>query len=147
MIRGRKLNKIFINCIRRCNSCSWDPQPPPLTRRRIVITGTGLTTPIGNDVSQFWDSLLSKKSGISNILPKNNEENDLKNYPHSHLFTKEFLEKSGTSIAAMIKDPVYIDKRDQREIPLFVAYAQHAALNALKESNLLKFNNPESLVS
>ena len=35
--------------------------------RRVVITGLGALTPIGNNVSSFWDSLINGKSGAAPI--------------------------------------------------------------------------------
>src|SRR5688572_12548209 len=35
--------------------------------RRVVITGMGALTPIGNDVPSFWDSLVNGRSGITRI--------------------------------------------------------------------------------
>ena len=119
---------------------------PPLRRRRLVITGMGLTSPLGNSVTKFWDALLAGESGIDTILPPEGEVEDVGRYPHAKLFNKEFLQKCGTSVAATVKEPVYIDKRDQRELPLFVAYGQHAALQALHQSDLLHHTNPQSLV-
>ncbi len=37
------------------------------TRRRVVVTGVGIVSPVGNDVPTFWSSLLSGKSGVSTI--------------------------------------------------------------------------------
>lgn len=38
-----------------------------MSGRRVVITGMGVITPIGNDVGQFWDNLMAGKSGIRRI--------------------------------------------------------------------------------
>ena len=35
--------------------------------RRVVVTGMGAVTPIGNDVASYWDSLLAGRSGIDRI--------------------------------------------------------------------------------
>ncbi|GMA58874.1 hypothetical protein GCM10025858_33770 [Alicyclobacillus sacchari] len=35
--------------------------------RRVVVTGLGVVSPVGNNVSAFWESLLSGKSGIREI--------------------------------------------------------------------------------
>ena len=55
------------------------------------------------------------------------------------------LSSFGTSFASVIRDPVPIDRRDAREVSLFVAYAQHAALQALHQAGLLQFDNPKAL--
>ena len=36
-------------------------------KRRVVITGMGVISPVGNDVETFWNNLLAGKSGISHI--------------------------------------------------------------------------------
>ncbi|HEX7573148.1 MAG TPA: beta-ketoacyl synthase N-terminal-like domain-containing protein, partial [Bacteroidota bacterium] len=36
-------------------------------RRRVVVTGLGAVTPIGNSVQEFWNSLLAGKSGAAPI--------------------------------------------------------------------------------
>ena len=38
-----------------------------MTRRRIVVTGIGAITPIGLDISQFWEGLISGKNGVTPI--------------------------------------------------------------------------------
>src|SRR5215217_6192115 len=38
-----------------------------MSHRRVVITGMGVVTPIGNDVKTFWDNLVAGKSGIGPI--------------------------------------------------------------------------------
>ena len=36
--------------------------------KRIVVTGLGAVTPVGNDVDTFWSSLIAGKSGIDELL-------------------------------------------------------------------------------
>ena len=38
-----------------------------MDKRRVVVTGLGCISPVGNTVDEFWSSLLSGKSGVSNI--------------------------------------------------------------------------------
>ena len=38
-----------------------------MTLRRVVVTGLGALTPIGNDVMSYWDGLVSGKSGADHI--------------------------------------------------------------------------------
>ncbi|RKY45971.1 MAG: hypothetical protein DRP88_06860, partial [Candidatus Neomarinimicrobiota bacterium] len=35
--------------------------------RRVVITGVGVVTPVGNTVKEFWDNLVSGRSGIDRV--------------------------------------------------------------------------------
>ncbi len=41
--------------------------PPERTRRRVVITGLGVVTPVSSEIDGFWDALLSGRSGVSKI--------------------------------------------------------------------------------
>ena len=38
-----------------------------MTRRRVVVTGLGATTPLGGDVSSTWEALLAGKSGVRKL--------------------------------------------------------------------------------
>ena len=38
-----------------------------MKKRRVVVTGMGCLTPVGNTISQFWNSVLAGKSGVSEI--------------------------------------------------------------------------------
>ena len=38
-----------------------------ILKKRVVITGLGVVTPIGNDVESFWNNLIAGKSGIDTI--------------------------------------------------------------------------------
>jgi acyl carrier protein len=63
---------------RRSPPCSWRSTTPSSTRRpeaarhvmsrrRVVVTGLGLISPVGNTVEEGWANLLAGKSGIANI--------------------------------------------------------------------------------
>jgi len=87
---------------------------------RVVVTGLGVVSAIGQDLETFWDSLLSGKSGVSPI-----EAFDVSEYP--------------TKIAASIKDfdpEQYIERREVRRMDRFVQFGVVAALKALKNANL-----------
>lgn len=88
--------------------------------KRVVVTGLGAVTPIGNSVPEFWESLISGKNGIDYV---------------TYFDTSEFKHK----LAAEIKnfDPSkYIDKGTQRKTDLFVQYALCAACEAMEDSGL-----------
>ena len=38
-----------------------------MQKRRVVVTGMGCLTPVGNTINQFWESILAGKSGVSKI--------------------------------------------------------------------------------
>ena len=88
--------------------------------RRVVVTGLGAVTPVGNDVQTTWDSLKNGKSGINYI--KKFDTSDLK-----------------VTIAAEVKDfdPTrYIEKRELRKTDLFTQYAVAAAAQAVEDSGI-----------
>ncbi|SDM96728.1 3-oxoacyl-[acyl-carrier-protein] synthase II [Paenibacillus sp. yr247] len=87
---------------------------------RVVITGMGVVTALGQDLETFWGNLTSGQSGISLI-----ENFDVSEYP--------------TRIAAEIKDfkiEDYVDRKESRRMDRFVQFAVAAALNALKDADL-----------
>jgi len=88
--------------------------------RRIVITGTGVTSCFGNDVDSFYDDLLAGKSGIRSI---------------DHFDTEEFT----TRFAAYISDfdpGEYIDRKLARRIDKCLSYALLAGKKALESSGI-----------
>ncbi|MBP1651292.1 MAG: 3-oxoacyl-(acyl-carrier-protein) synthase 2 [Bacteroidetes bacterium] len=88
--------------------------------KRVVITGLGAITPIGNHVKAFWDNLLAGKSGAAMI-------------------TKFDASKFRTQFACEIKDydPLqYLDKNDIRKTDPFTQYALIAAQQAVDDSGI-----------
>jgi 3-oxoacyl-[acyl-carrier-protein] synthase II len=91
-----------------------------MKQRRVVVTGLGVISPVGNDIATFWDSLVEGKSGIRPI-----EQFDVSNYP--------------TRIAAQVMDfspGDYINRKDSRRMDRFVQFACAAARMALEDSKL-----------
>ncbi len=89
--------------------------------RRVVITGMGVVSPIGNDLHEFWNNLISGKSGIDYI---------------NSFDTTNFA----TKIAGEVKDfnpEKYIEKKELRKIDRFVQFAIYAAKKALADANLV----------
>ncbi|MCD6461061.1 beta-ketoacyl-ACP synthase II [bacterium] len=88
--------------------------------RRVVITGMGLITPVGNTVDEFWASICEGKSGVGKI-------------------TRFSVEKFSTKIAAEIKDfdpNGIISKKELRRMDDFVKYSMCASEQAVKDSGL-----------
>lgn len=88
--------------------------------RRVVVTGLGAVTPLGNSVETFWNGLVSGKNGID-------------------LITYFDVSNSKYKLAAQIKnfDPlIYLDKTVIRKTDLFVQYALYAAQEAMNDSGL-----------
>ncbi len=89
-------------------------------KRRVVITGLGAITPIGNDVKTFWDNLTAGKSGVDYI----------KNFDTTDLPVK---------IAGEVKDfdyTQYIDKKDGRRMDRVAQFAVAVAKQAVADAKL-----------
>ena len=95
--------------------------------RRVVITGLGAITPVGNDVATFWESLKSGKNGIDFITKFDTTEHKAK-------------------LAAEVKDfdaSLYMEKGEIRKTDRFVQFALAATSQAVADSGILDNVNPE----
>jgi 3-oxoacyl-[acyl-carrier-protein] synthase II len=100
-----------------------------MPKNRVVITGLGAITPLGNTVESYWNSLISGNSGITQV-----SKFDVSDYP--------------TQIAGEIKgfDPSSIvDKKEARRTSLFILYALAAAQEAISDSGLDISSNPNRI--
>jgi len=91
-----------------------------MDKRRVVMTGAGAVTPVGNTAEEFWASLLAGRSGIGPI-------------------TRFDASQMPTRIAGEIKgfDPLkYIDKKDDRKFDRFLKYAVACAVMAVEDAGL-----------
>lgn len=98
--------------------------------RRVVVTGMGVVSAIGLSVEEFWNNLISGKSGVSRI-----ETFD--------------VEKIDSKIAAQIKnfDPTsYMGNKQAKRMDRFAQFAVAAALMALEDSKLKITSENETLV-
>jgi len=89
-------------------------------KRRVVITGMGTVNPCGNNLSTFWDNLVSGKSGINRI---------------SHFDTSEFSVDFGGEVRDLDVEQ-YIPKREARRMDLYTIYAMIAAHQAIEDSGI-----------
>lgn len=88
--------------------------------KRVVITGIGALTPIGNNFREYWDGLKNGKSGAAPIT----------RFDASLFKTKFACELKGF-------DPTnFMDRKEARKVDPFVQYALVAADEAIKDSNL-----------
>ena len=88
--------------------------------RRIVVTGLGALTPVGNTAEQLWASLIEARSGIGPIT-----KFDATGYP--------------TTIAGEVRnfDPLaYVDKKDARRLDPYLQYAIAASQMAVNDAGL-----------
>ena len=91
-----------------------------MTRRRVVVTGVGMLTPIGNSVETTWEQLLLGKSGAA---------------PIQHFDTEPFA----TRFSASVKDfdiEEYMSAKDARKMDLFIQYGMAAAIQAINDAGL-----------
>lgn len=91
--------------------------------KRVVVTGLGAITPLGNSVKELWDNLANGKSGAGPI-------------------TRFNAEKFKTRFACEVKDfdPLpYLEKSELRRYDLFSQYAVAASEQAIADSGLLNF--------
>lgn len=95
--------------------------------RKVVVTGMGAITPIGNDVETYWNNLIKGVNGIDEI---------------THFDATEFKSK----LAAEVKDfdpTLYMEKNEVRKTDLFVQYALAAVSEAIHDSEIMEKVNPE----
>jgi 3-oxoacyl-[acyl-carrier-protein] synthase II len=88
-------------------------------KRRVVVTGAGLVTPLGTGLEKTWENMCAGQSGIGHI---------------TRFDTSEF----GVKIAAEVKDFQSVDFIDQKlakHLDLFVQYAIAAAHMAIRDAN------------
>jgi 3-oxoacyl-[acyl-carrier-protein] synthase II len=91
-----------------------------VSKRRVVVTGMGMLSPVGNTVESSWKALLAGQSGIVNI---------------EHFDTEGF----STRFAGLVKDfncEDYMSKKDARKMDLFIQYGIAAGIQALDDSGL-----------
>lgn len=95
--------------------------------RRVVVTGMGAVTPVGNNVETMWESLKNGKSGIC-------------------LVTRYDPALTKAKVVAEVKDfdpTEYIEKRECRRMDLYTQYAMAAAAQAVKNSGIENNIEPE----
>jgi len=92
-----------------------------MTKRRVVVTGLGCITPLGNSIDELWSSLLSGKSGVSNI---------------THFDASAMSVKFSASIKNFDSEK-YFDSKEKRKYDLFMQYGLAAGIDAINDSNLL----------
>jgi 3-oxoacyl-[acyl-carrier-protein] synthase II len=91
-----------------------------VTRRRVVVTGMGMVTPVGNTVSDTWDNILRGKSGAATI-----DSFDVSAY--------------STQFSASVKgfdSTPYLPPKDARKMDVFVQFGMVAGIQAMADSGL-----------
>lgn len=91
-----------------------------MPKRRVVITGMGIVSPVGNTISDAWDNLLNGKSGITRI-------------------TRFDASALASQIAGEVKDfdiTQYMIVKEARRMDIFIHYGMAAAMQAVKDAGI-----------
>ena len=89
-------------------------------KRRVVITGLGIVSPVGNDITTAWDNIVNGRSGISRIS----------RFDPSAITTH---------IAGEVKDfdiSTYISSKEARQMDTFIHYGLAAGMQAWRDCGL-----------
>ncbi|WP_145537756.1 beta-ketoacyl-ACP synthase II [Yersinia kristensenii] len=91
-----------------------------MSKRRVVVTGLGMLSPVGNTVESTWNAVLAGQSGISLI---------------DHFDTTDYA----TKFAGLVKDfncEDYISRKDARKMDAFIQYGVATGMQAMRDSGL-----------
>lgn len=91
-----------------------------MSKRRVVVTGLGMVTPVGNVVTDTWSNILAGKSGIAHI---------------SHFDTTDFSVRIGGSIKDL-DITEYIPGKDIKKMDTFMHYGIAAGIQAVEDSGI-----------
>ena len=95
-----------------------------MTRRRVVITGLGIVSPVGNTVEEAWQNILAGRSGIAHVT-----KFDASTFP--------------AQIAGEVKNfdiTDYISAKDARRMDTFIHFGMAAGIQAVRDAGLDKEN-------
>ena len=95
-----------------------------MTRRRVVITGLGIVSPVGNTVEEAWQNILAGRSGIAHVT-----KFDASSFP--------------AQIAGEVKNfdiTDYISAKDARRMDTFIHFGMAAGIQAVRDAGLDKEN-------
>ena len=90
-------------------------------KRRVVVTGLGMLSPVGGTAEESWQNLLAGKSGITTI---------------EHFDTSEKKKKIAGLVKNFNPEDWGITRKDERKMDLFIQYGIAAGLMALQDSGL-----------
>ena len=90
-----------------------------MSERRVVITGMGMISPVGNSVTESWKNILNGNSGVSNITKFN---------------TEGFETKFAATVNYIAED--YLDKKQIRRVDEFIQFGLIASEECVRDSGL-----------
>nr|WP_272885144.1 beta-ketoacyl-ACP synthase II [Stutzerimonas kunmingensis] len=91
-----------------------------VSRRRVVVTGMGMLSPLGNDVPSSWQGILAGRSGIGLI---------------EHMDLSAYSTRFGGSIKSFDVEQ-YLPAKEARKLDLFIQYGLAASFQAVRDSGL-----------
>ncbi len=91
-----------------------------MSKRRVVITGLGWVTSLGNDVGKVWQDLIKGRSGITTI---------------TRFDTSEYSTKFGGEITDWDGGP-NLDKRESKRLDRFAQFALNASIDAIRDASI-----------
>lgn len=91
-----------------------------MARRRVVVTGMGMLTPVGNSVAETWSNIVAGKSGIG---------------PIEHFDASEFNTRFCGAVKNFDPSP-FLNPKEARKVDLFIQYGLAAADEAIKDSGI-----------
>ncbi|MDX1633412.1 MAG: beta-ketoacyl-ACP synthase II [Marinobacter sp.] len=94
-----------------------------MAERRVVITGLGMLSPLGNDVATSWEGIKAGRSGIG---------------PIERFDTEGYNTRIGGAIRGLDMEP-YLSAKDARKLDAFLQYGLIAAQQAVEDSKLNDF--------
>ena len=95
-----------------------------MSSRRVVVTGLGLITPVGNDVETTWNAMKNGQSGISTI---------------EHFDTSDFSTQFGGAVKGF-ECTDYMTAKEARRIDTFMHYGIAAGVQAIQDSGIDETN-------
>lgn len=91
-----------------------------MSRRRVVVTGMGMLSPLGTDVPSSWEGVLAGRSGIG---------------PLEHMDVSAFSTRFGGSVKGFDVEQ-YLPAKEARKLDLFIQYGLAASFQAVRHSGL-----------
>jgi len=91
-----------------------------VSRRRVVVTGMGMVSPLGNDVPSSWQGILAGRSGIGSI---------------EHMDLSAYSTRFGGSVKNFDVEQ-YLSAKEARKLDLFIQYGMAASFQAMTNSGL-----------
>ena len=91
-----------------------------MSRRRVVITGLGIVSPVGNSVAEAWANVLAGKSGITKIS----------RFDPSRLACQIAGEVKGLDLAQ------YLERKEARHMDTFIHFGMAAGIQALRDCGI-----------